>query len=150
MTDEAEPPRKPEARPPEAGADDPWRTMAGLLGRVWLARERPDLSGGFARGPAAPPPSLVTVPREIPARVPPAPLTAPTTDVPSTGGRSPLGGVASFVVDVATAQLPMDPDARPVRARSPVARHHRGIHCRLALPHGVASHNPCQRLPPPA
>lgn len=151
MSDEPEAPEKERSRTAkaEASGDDPWRTMAGLLGRAWLARDRPDLSGGFARArgtePGLVPRPTISVDRPL---LVPAPPVGDVSSRPAGGGRSPLGGVASFVADVAAARPPMDPDAARMRTRSAEARHHRGIHCHLGGPHGTASHNPCQRLPP--
>lgn len=137
-----------------APSEEAWRTMAGLLGRAWLARERTSVSGAVARagGPSmihfgfAPAPSGFGLLPRIPA---PEPRVGPgrssSTLVREHSGT--VGGVASFVVDVAAAQPPLDPEASHVRLRSGASRHHRGVHCRLGGLSVHASHNPCQRPP---
>lgn len=141
-------------RAPVEDSKDPLRTMAGLLGRAWLERDRPSSvsvarSGaqsmsnlGFAA--AASGFGMVPRPLSISSR---APTPRPEAGTPAGSVRTPVGGVASFVVDVATSQPPLDPDARRGRFRASGARAHRGIHCRLGGSLGTASHNPCQRPP---
>lgn len=146
MTDEPDPSDTANAaEATDATTEETWRTMAGLLGRAWLARQSASRSGarreeepGDRDRSSTPAPPFV------------APL-APAARVPyprwthRAGGHAPVGGVASFVVDVASTQPPLDPEAHGGKERVLWGREHRGIHCRTGLVHPHASHNPCQR-----
>lgn len=157
---EAERP-SPEARPVRSEAvEETWRTLAGLLGRAWLARERPALSGGWAMAAeptlrpepgipvgVGPPAEPVGGPEPPPAGGAGAPPAGPE----ATAAVRPRGGVASFVVDVATSQPSLDPATATRQRRATLAlRNPRPLHCHLGGPHAHVSHNTCQRpaLPP--
>ena len=139
------PPRRPTrlAAGEETPNDETWRTMAGLLGRAWLARTETARSGGIAlvgvrlvdRGAPSGPPA--------PASGGPRPFSLPLA---RPGPHDPVGGVASFVVEVANAHTPAATPNDTARVRATWGRIHRGVHCRGGL-HAHVSHPPCNRPP---
>jgi hypothetical protein len=130
----------------DPSGDEPWRTMAGLLGRAWLARNDPARSGGIAvvgqgiqERPVLP---LGAAGALAPLSRGPTPLSMPLA---RPGGRTPVGGVASFVAEVASAHAPTSAE-HLARERPLWGREHRGIHCHVG-PHLHVSHPPCNRPP---
>ncbi len=140
------------AQPPEAS-----RTLVGLLARMWLLRS----TVGANSGSAIAGPSLVTVDStRAPATAPPAPPAAPpptpplsppfvehsTLLPPDVDDRRPMGGLATFLVELAEVAhptpVPMLPPNGGSRARVVV----RLLHCTSHVPERLVSRDAC-RLP---
>jgi hypothetical protein len=148
--------------PPSAviapGPADGSRTLVGLLARMWLLRTTTGANGGTAiAGPGLLAIDSTAAPVPPPPAAPPAPPTPSasleagpraersTLLAPDLDDRRPLGGLATFLVELAEVSHPTTPVVAPtnggLRPRVVV----RLLHCGSHVPERLVSRDSCRQ-----
>ncbi len=122
-------PHLPEPVPAtEAAPTEAERTLVNLIARMWLLRNARIAAGGATVGAPAPP--SISGPRSV--TVPAGPSSPPVlARLPEPEGGRPVGGLATFVVEVAdSVRPPPTPPATALPPGTPTPLPARPYHCR--------------------